>query len=223
MRLWATTSRRLRPPRSVTRSLPLVNLRSVRRLAAAGAVVVVLPLATSCQTRIGEAATVGSQQIQTATLTSVTQRSFAAAAGTGNAVPASQQASVQRNVLNLLVQVDLLREIGQAENVSASASDLASERAAEAQQAGGDAALIKASAQGGLSETDLPLVLERSVLITKLQSKFGTTDTTVFTKDLTTAASKIKIRINPRFGSWDAKTLTVVGAANDLSSTVTKK
>ena len=223
MRLWATTSRRLHPLRSVARSLQIVNLRSVRRLAAAGAVVVVLPLATSCQTRIGEAATVGSQQIQTSTLTSVTQRSFAAAAGSGNAVPANQQAEVQRNVLNLLVQVDLLREIGQAQNVSASASDVATERATEAQQAGGDAALIKASAQGGLSATDLPLVIERKVLITKLQTKLGTTDTTAFTKDLTAAAAKIKIRINPRFGSWDPKTLTVVGAANDLSSPVTKK
>jgi hypothetical protein len=200
-----------------------VNLRSIRRVGAVSALLVVLPLATGCQGRVGAAALVGAGEIKTATLSAVTQRSFAAAAGSGNAVPDNQQAEVQRNVLNLLVQVDLLREIAGRQNVSVSAADIATERAAEAQQAGGDAELIKASAQGGLSATDLPLVIERKVLITKLQSKFGTTDTTVFTKDLTGAAAKIKVTINPRFGAWDPKTLTVVGAPNTLSSTITKK
>ena len=103
------------------------------------------------------------------------------------------------------------------------AAPLATERTAEAKQAGSDKALIAASAQGGLSATDLPLVIERKVLIPKLQSKFGTTDDTAFTKALTVAASKIRVSVNPRFGQWDSKTLTIVGAPNDLSSPVTSK
>jgi len=193
------------------------------RLGLVGAALVALPLTTACQTNIGTAADVGHQQITTAYLTQVTQRSFAAAAATHNAVPPAQQAEVQRNVLNLLVQVDLLREIAVMQAVSASAADLATERAAEAKAAGGDAALITQSEQGGLSAQDLPLVIERKVLITKLESKFGTTDANTFTKDLTEAAAKVKVRVNPRFGAWDPKTLTIVGAPNDLSSTVTSK
>jgi hypothetical protein len=203
-----------------------VNLRSLGRmgrLGVAGAALVVLPLTTACQTKIGTAANVGTEKITTAYLTQVTQRSFAAAAATKNAVPPAQQAEVQRNVLNLLVQVDLLRQIAINKAVSATASDLATERAAEAKAAGGDAALIAQSAQGGLSAKDLPLVIERKVLITKLQSKFGTTDTNTFTKDLTEAASKVRVEVNPRFGAWDPKTLTIVGAPNDLSSPVTSK
>lgn len=200
-----------------------MKLRSYGRLGLAGAALVALPLTTGCQHRVGAAATINAQQVTTAQLTSVTQRSFAAAAATGNAVPEAQQAEVQRNVLNLLVQVDLLRAIGNANQVRASQSDLATERTAEAKQAGSDKALIAASAQGGLSATDLPLVIERKVLITKLQSKFGTTDDTAFTKALTVAASKIRVSVNPRFGQWDSKTLTIVGAPNDLSSPVTSK
>ena len=225
MRLWATTSRRRRLRPVVTRRLALVNLRLGRfgRLGLAGAVLVALPLTTACQSRIGTAANVGDQQITTGSLTQVTQRSFAVAAASHNAVPPAQQAEVQRNVLNLLVQVDLLREIATSKNVTATAADLATERAVEAKAAGGEAALISQSAQGGLSAKDLPLVIERKVLITKLQAKYGTTDTNTFTKDLTAAASKIKVRVNPRFGRWDPKTLTIVGAPNDLSSPATSK
>lgn len=203
--------------------MKLPSVGRVGRLGLAGAALVALPLTTACQTSIGTAATVGPQKITTSYLTQVTQRSFAAAALSHNPVPPAQQAEVQRNVLNLLVQVDLLREIAAAHAVSATASDLATERAAEAKAAGGEAALLAQSAQGGLSAKDLPLVIERKVLITKLQSKYGTNDTNTFTKDLTTAAAKIDIRVNPRFGQWDPKTLTIVGAPNDLSSPVTSK
>lgn len=193
------------------------------RLGIAGAAVAALPLTTGCQTRIGEAASVGSHQIATSQLTSVTERSVAAAAASGNPVPANQAGQVQRNVLNLLVQVVLLRDVGAARGLTVSQSDLNAERATEATAAGGDAALVKQLAASGLSATDIPLLVERSVIITKLQAAFRATDTAAFTKDLTAAAKQIKIRINPRFGSWAPKTLTIVGAANTLSSTVTKK
>ncbi|HEX4016496.1 MAG TPA: hypothetical protein VHX15_07125 [Frankiaceae bacterium] len=200
-----------------------MKLRSIGRLGIAGLAIAVLPLTTACQTRIGIAASVGSKQIDTSQLTSVTTRSAAALAATGQTVPASQQPALQRGVLNLLVRDALLEEIGKAQGITATNAELATERASEAQQAGGDKALITQSEQGGVSEADLDIVVREKLLITKLQSKFGSSDSTAFANKLTAAAQKIKVRVNPRFGAWDAKNLTIVGAPNDLSSTVTKK
>jgi SurA N-terminal domain len=201
----------------------IASRRFISRAAIAGLALVALPLTTSCQTRIGLAASVGGTQIDTSQLTAVTARSAAALAATGQTVPANQQPALQRGVLNLLVRDALLEEIGKAQGLSATPSQLAIERASEARQAGGDKALITQSEQGGVSAADLDIVVREKLLITKLQSKFGSSDSTTFANKLTAAAQKIKVRVNPRFGQWDAKNLTIVGAPNDLSSTVTKK
>ncbi len=201
----------------------IASRRFVSRAGIAALALVALPLTTSCQTRIGLAASVGSTQIATSELTAVTARSSAALAASGQSVPASQEAALQRGVLNLLVRDALLEEIGKAQGITTSPSELATERATEAQQAGGEKALITQSEQGGVSATDLGIVVREKLLITKLQSKFGASDSTTFANRLTAAAQKIKVRVNPRFGQWDAKNLTIVGAPNDLSSTVTKK
>ena len=201
----------------------LASRRFISRAAIAGLALVALPLTTSCQTRIGLAASVGGKQIETSQLTAVTARSAAALAATGQTVPASQQTALQRGVLNLLVRDALLEEIGKAQGITATPSELATERASEAQQAGGEKALITQSEQGGVSATDLDIVVREKLLITKLQTKFGSSDSTTFANKLTAAAQKIRVRVNPRFGAWDAKNLTIVGAPNDISSTVTKK
>jgi hypothetical protein len=200
-----------------------VKLRSIGGLGAAGLALVVLPVTTACQTRIGLAASVGKTQIETSELTAVTARSAAALAATGQTVPANQQAALTRGVLNLLVRDALLEEIGKAEGITTTPSELATEQASEEQQAGGEKALITQSEQGGVSAQDLDVVVRENLLITKLESKFGSSDSTAFANSLTKAAQRINVRVNPRFGQWDAKNLTIVGAPNDLSSTATKK
>ena len=131
--------------RRLTRRLRLVKLRSiasrrfVSRTGIAALALVAVPAVTSCQTRIGLAASVGSQQIETSQLTSVTSRSAAALAATGQTVPANQQSALTRGVLNLLVRDALLEEIGKAQGITVTPSELAAERASEARQAGGDA------------------------------------------------------------------------------------
>ena len=203
--------------RSISRPASLV------RLGLAGAAIIALPLTTGCETRLGLAASVGSSKIDTSRLTAVTGRSAAALAATGTTVPAGQEADLQRGVLNLLVRDALLEQIGKAKGITLNASELAAERAAEAKAAGGEKNLLTQSEQGGVSATDLDVVVREKLLITKLQNKFGSSDSTAFSKALTTAAQKINVRVNPRFGTWDAKNLSIVGAPNDLSSTVTKK
>ena len=196
---------------------------SLVRLGLAGAAIVALPLTTGCETRLGLAASVGSSKIETSQLTAVTGRSAAALKATGTTVPAGQEADLQRGVLNLLVRDALLEQIGKSQQITLSPAELATERAAEAKAAGGEKNLIIQSEQGGVSATDLDVVVREKLLITKLQSKFGSSDSTAFAKALTSAAQKISVRVNPRFGTWDSKNLTIVGAPNDLSSTVTKK
>lgn len=201
----------------------IASRRFVSRTGIAALALVAVPAVTSCENRIGLAASVGSQRIETSQLTSVTSRSSAALAATGQTVPANQQPALTRGVLNLLVRDALLEEIGKAQGISVTPNDLAAERASEARQAGGDEALVKQSEQGGVSATDLGIVIREKLLITKLQSKFGASDSTEFANKLTAAAQKIRVRVNPRFGQWDAKNLSISGAPNDLSSTVTKK
>jgi hypothetical protein len=201
----------------------IASRRFVSRTGIAALALVAVPAVTSCENRIGLAASVGSQRIETSQLTSVTSRSAAALAATGQSVPANQQSALTRGVLNLLVRDALLEEIGKAQGITVTANDLSAERASEARQAGGDQALVKQSEQGGVSATDLGIVIREKLLITKLQSKFGASDSTDFANKLTAAAQKIRVRVNPRFGQWDSKNLSISGAPNDLSSTVTKK
>jgi hypothetical protein len=201
----------------------IANRRFVSRTGIAALALVAIPAVTSCENRIGLAASVGSQRIETSQLTSVTTRSAAALAATGQTVPANQESALTRGVLNLLVRDALLEEIGKAQGINVTPNDLAAERASEARQAGGDQALITQSEQGGVSASDLGIVIREKLLINKLQSKFGASDSTEFANKLTAAAQKIRVRVNPRFGQWDAKNLSISGAPNDLSSTVTKK
>jgi hypothetical protein len=201
----------------------ITSRRFVSRSGIAALAVAALMLTTACQTRIGLAASVGSKQIETSQLTAVTSRSAAALASSGQTVPANQQPDLVRGVLNLLVRDALLEQIGKARGLTVTAGDLSAERASEARQAGGEQALITQSEQGGVSAQDLDIVVREKLLINKLQSKFGSSDSTAFANALTSAAQKIRVRINPRFGAWDAKNLTIVGAPSDLASTVTKK
>ncbi len=198
-------------------------MRTATRLSLAAAAVAVLPLTTACQTRIGEAASVGGQQIETSQLTAVTGRSEAVLAKTGQAVAADQKQTLQRAVLNLLVRDALLTKVGQTQGVTVTQDEVNRERATEAQTAGGDAALVQQSEQGGVSATDIDIVIRQQLLVSKLQAKTGTTDTTAFSNALTASAQKIGVRINPRFGSWDAKSLSINGTTPDLASTVTKR
>lgn len=201
----------------------IASRRYAGRAGIAALALVAIPAVTSCENRIGLAASVGSQRIETSQLTAVTARSSAALTKTGQTVPANQQSALTRGVLNLLVRDALLEEIGKAQGITTSPGELAAERASEARQAGGDQALITQSEQGGVSAADLNIVVREKLLINKLQSKFGSSDSTEFANKLTAAAQKIRVRVNPRFGQWDAKNLSIVGAPNDLSSTVTKK
>jgi hypothetical protein len=199
-----------------------VNVRAISRLALAGAALLALPLTTACEPRIGLAASVGKKQIETSQMTSFADRSARVLAANGNVVPSADEAKLQLGVLNLLVRAALVEQIAANEGVTISPAEIAKERSAEATAAGGEAALIKTSEQGGVSAADLNLTVREKLQITKLQARFGGTAAESGAK-LTAAAEKVAVRINPRFGSWDKKTLGIVGAANDLSSTVTKK
>ena len=199
-----------------------MNVRTLGKLSLAGAALLVLPLTTACQPRIGIAADVGNTQIQTSKMTSFADRSARVLAANGNAVPSSDEAKLQLGVLNLLVRAALVDQIAKNEGITVSSTEIAAERAKEAASAGGEAALIKTSEQGGVSASDLGLTVRETALISKLQTKFGGTETTAEAK-LTAAAGRVNVRVNPRFGSWDKKSLGIVGAPNDLSSTVTKK
>jgi hypothetical protein len=199
-----------------------VNVRAISRLALAGAALVALPLTTACQTRIGLAASVGKQSIETSNVTAFADRSATVLAANGNAVPASDEAKLQVGVINLLVRAALVEQIAKNEGITVTSTEVATERAAEAKAAGGEQALIKTSEQGGVAAADLDLTVREKVLIDKLQTKFGG-DATAASNKLTAAAGKVGVRINPRFGTWDPKNLAIGGAVNDLSSTVTKK
>ncbi len=200
-----------------------MKLRSFVRVGLATAAFVALPLTTGCQTRIGQAATVGDQQISSSALNGFVDRSTTSLKGAGQTVTPTQQASLQQGVLNLLVQVSLLEQVAKQHGIVVTDAQVADELATQAKQAGGQKALETQAAQNGVSATDLPIFLRKQVLLTQLQSKLKLTDSASIIKALAQPNSHVGVRINPRFGSWDPKTLAISGAPNDLSSTVTKK
>jgi hypothetical protein len=200
-----------------------VKLRTASRLGLATVAVAVIPLTAACQTRIGEAASVAGHQIETSQLTAVTGRSEAVLAKTGQTVASDQRDALQRAVLTLLVRDSLLTELARLQGVSVSPAEINTERAREAQQAGGDSALVQQSEQSGVSATDIDIAIRYQLLLNKLATKFGSADATALSNKLAASAQQVKVRINPRFGSWDPKNLTIVGASDDLASTLTRK
>ncbi len=186
-------------------------------LAPGVAVIVLLPTA-ACQTNAGAAAFVGDSKTSTADLASFAQRSEQVLAGNGG--QSATPAAVQRNDLGLLITEKLLDRIAAQRKVDVSDGDV---RVFQNQQLAANGAQITPQlAAQGIGVRDQTLVFRVQLLYNRIAASLGASSTTTQRNDptlplLLQESKRAGVRVNPRFGSWNADQLAVVAPGNDLS------
>lgn len=188
-----------------------------RVIGATAAAALALPLVSACQTNAGTAAFVGNSRISTDDLRAFAQRSEEALAASGGAQGATPVA-VQRNDLSLLITDKLLERVAADKGIVASDSDV---RAFQAQQLGTNGAqLTQQLSMQGIGPADQGLLFRLQLLDTAIAAKLGAKSNQQSDPTLPLIIEQSKregVKVNPRFGSWDASKLRVLPPANDLS------
>lgn len=193
--------------------------RSRRRttgLALSAALLAGVPLLSACgsEAHPGAAAVVGGQRITVAQLenrvgevrdaqraASPDEKSYAQAVG--------QSGGLSRFTLQSMVRDQVLERAAKDAGVSVSRAEVERMRAGFARQAGGDKALQKAwLQQNAVAPARLDDSLRTEVAAQKLYQALGADPQTqegqaAFWKALSTAAKKMKVDVNPRYGTWD--------------------
>lgn len=189
---------------------------TARALAPVVAAAVLLPTA-ACQTNAGAAAFVGNSKISTADLSSFAQRSEQVLASGGG--QGATTAAVQRNDLGLLITEKLLDRVAAQRKVSVSDSDV---RVFQSQQLAANGAQItpQLTAQG-IGASDQTLVFRVQLLYNRIAATLGGGSTTQQNDPtlplLVQESKRAGVRVNPRFGTWNAEQLAVAASGDDLS------
>ncbi len=189
-----------------------------RLVGAAATAAVVVPLMSGCQTNAGSAAFVGKDKISTVDLTAMAQRSQQALAAAGSAQAATPEA-VQRNDLSLLITDKLLQRVGAAKGVTVSNTDV---QTFQSQQlAANGEALTQQLASQGIGQADQKLLFRVQLLDTRIGAKLGASpkqQSDPVVPLIVQESKRVGVRVNPRFGTWDAANVRVRPPADDLSS-----
>jgi hypothetical protein len=195
----------------------------------AAAMLAATPLLTSCGTpHAGAAAVVGGQRI---TVTAVQARVDAVRAAQEKSPQSAQliQASsdLQRNTVHSLVQAKIVDQAAKDAGVSVTTREVQQARAAAEKQAGGRAnleaqvlqtyAMVPADIDDSI-RTDLTMQKVAKFYGADLQTAAGQA---VVVKVLQGTSDKLGIDVNPRYGSWNSKKLTLDTATDPWLKTVT--
>jgi len=124
-------------------------------------------------------------------------------------------ADIARNVLNLHISELLLKQAAAAKNITATPEDIAKYKAALVQQIGGVNNLNSGLIQNSIAAEDFDTYATFMVLGGKITAALNTkTDTTSAQNYLTSFFTKVKITVNPRYGTWNqAKSQVEAGDA----------
>jgi hypothetical protein len=121
-------------------------------------------------------------------------------------------AALTRNQLEFHIFTALLTEAAKERNVVARPGEIAARRADVLQSVGGEEQLSLALVNAGIASIDLDQYLSLLVLQEKLRPVIApgaTDDNQVFAelrKVLADTAAKMKLSVNPRYGSWNVET-----------------
>ncbi len=192
--------------------------RRTRILAACAAAAAGALLLTGCQGSPGAAATVGDTTISEQQLADdVDQLTSDPNSG------AAQDSSAVTSLLGRLITVALVDQLAAQHGVAATDGEIAAQLGAYEQQAGSKDAVYQVFAQQGVPASQVPSMLRLSVLATKLGPVLkpeGTSDeqTQAIVDAITALSDEVGVQVNPRWGAWDAKTLNLGPAPDDLST-----
>ena len=138
-----------------------------------------------------------------------------------NAVDTSQMQletgeALTRSQLSYMISNVIIEELAKDQKIEISASEIESYKAQIFANIGGEANLPSVLVNASIPSTGLEDVLRRDLILRKISERetaAGADETTVNEKIqslVTDKANALKVTVNPRYGSWDATTLTVV-------------
>ncbi len=138
-----------------------------------------------------------------------------------NAVDTSQMQletgeALTRSQLSYMISNVIIEELAKDQKIEISTSEIESYKAQIFANIGGEANLPSVLVNASIPSTGLEDVLRRDLILRKISERetaAGADETTVNEKIqslVTDKASALKVTVNPRYGSWDATTLTVV-------------
>lgn len=194
-----------------------------------GAILAVAALLLSGCSQVDSAATVGETKIELSELqtqidTILAERKDVDTSQmqleTGEALTRSQLAYM---ISNLIID-----EVAKSEKIQVSNSDLEAYRVEIYANIGGEANLPNILVNASIPSSSLEEVLRRDLVLRKLSERetaAGGDSAAVNEKIqglVTEMANKLKVTVNPRYGTWDPTTLTVV-AAEPAGDAVTDK
>jgi len=176
-------------------------------------------LLSACQGTPGAAATVGDTVITEQQLAS----DVAELTSDPNAGATEASSTMVSSLLSRLVTVALIDQLAAQHGVAVTDGEIAAQLAAYQQQAGSKDAVYQVFAQQGIPASQVGAMVRLSVLATKLGPVLkpeGTADeqTQAIVEALAALSDQEDVTVNPRWGTWDASTLNLGPAPDDLSS-----
>jgi len=179
--------------------------------------------------QVNSAATVGDREIALKELQSQVDLILSER----NAVDTSQMQletgeDLTRTQLSYLISNLIIEELAKEQNIEITASEFESYKSQIFENIGGEANLPNVLVNASIPSTGLEQVLRRDLVLRKISEKesaAGADESTVNSKIealVTEKAKSLKVTINPRYGVWDVKTLSVV-AAEPAGDAVTDK
>ncbi len=184
---------------------------------------------SACSSSVGVAATIGGEKI-TVNQLQASVNSITAARKTA-ATPEDPKVNLPRTQLRFFVLSALLEKVGSDRGISISQSDIDLRRKAIVDQLGGADKLPLALAKAGIAVSDFPLYLRDVALEERIGALMAPTAPVgaagdqqrgvVVQQAVIDAAKKVKVSINPRYGTWDPNHADI--AAVDTTGGTTKK
>lgn len=195
----------------------MVRRRTATLSLTAAAVLLAAPLLTACGAQHpGAAAVIGGRSISVADLQTQVKQVRAAQDKTAQAAQLIDATSdLDRSTLNTMVFDEVLDRAATNAGVSVGRGDVQKLEASAAQQAGGatalDSALLQQYAVAPAQKDAFFRAQAQAQLIARsLGADLSTQQgQATVTSALTTASHQLHVDVNPRFGTWNAKTLTL--------------
>ncbi|OAR26129.1 hypothetical protein A8W25_11755 [Streptomyces sp. ERV7] len=189
------------------------------------------PLLTACgsEAHPGAAAVVGGDRIPVSALQAqVKDVRTAQQASPQSAQLIKNTGQLSRAKLHGLIFDKVLDRAAADAGVSVSRKELQDARAAMAQQSGGEQAFAAMLLQQrGVAPGQIDDAVREQVQLTRLAAATGAdlstpTGQAAVTRTLTEASKKLKIDVNPRYGTWDDKAIQLADAKTPWIAQVTK-
>lgn len=136
--------------------------------------------------------------------------------------------ALSRSQLSYMISNLIIAELAKIEKIQVSASDLEAYKVEILANIGGEANLPNILVNASIPASGLEEVLKRDLVLRKLSEREAAAGSDSETANqkiqnlVTDMANKLKVTVNPRYGTWDATTLTIV-AAEPTGDAVTDK